>query len=213
MVYLVLIGDLIASRDSKNRKDLQKQIKSVLRQVNERTPKPVSPYTLTLGDEFQAVFENADHIFEDIVQILWAMHPVQVRFSLGLGEITTDLNTEQALGMDGPAFYLARDGINQLKEDGGLIRLEGLPEPWDALAESSLFLVNRRIKKWDINRLAILHGLLSGKDKKVIAADLGITAQAVYKNISTGELAAVIEYLKALTNILNKCLGVDLVSE
>ena len=51
---------------------------------------------------------------------------------------------DQALGMDGPAFYRARDGIDQLKDSGDLIRLEGLPDRWVTLAEGSL----RLLSKW-----------------------------------------------------------------
>ena len=204
MRYLVLIGDIVASREVKDRKGVQKKLKSLLEDLNTRPTRPVSPYTLTLGDEFQAVFDKADPVFEDMIRILGDMHPVRVRLSLGLGEITTDLNTEQALGMDGPGFYLARDGMHRLKDSGNLLCLEGLPDEWAALTGSSLRLLNTRILKWDANRLAILHGLLTGKDKKVIATELGITIQAVYKNINAGELEAVIDYMKALTGILNR---------
>jgi hypothetical protein len=213
MSYLVLIGDLIASRNSPNRKDLQNRLEAVLTKLNGRTPRPVSPYTLTLGDEFQAVFETADNVFDDIVQILKALHPDQVRFSLGLGTITTDLNPNQALGMDGPAFYRARDGIDQLKDSGDLIRIEGLPARWVTLAEGSLRLLSKWIQKWEANRLAILHGLLVGDPVKTIATDLGVSEQAVYKNIRSGGLEAVIQILSALTEILNTCLAEEASTE
>lgn len=213
MHYLVLIGDIVASRDAKDRKGVQQKLESLLDDLNARPSRPVSPYTLTLGDEFQAVFDKADPVFEDMVRILRVMHPVRVRFSLGLGEITTELNTEQALGMDGPAFYRARDGMSRLKDSGNLVRLEGLPDDWAALTGSSLRLLNQRILKWDANRLAILHGLLTVKNKKDIAAELGITVQAVYKNINAGELDAVIDYMQALTGILNRFLKANSVTE
>jgi hypothetical protein len=213
MSYLVLIGDLIASRNSPNRKDLQNRLEAVLTKLNGGTPRPVSPYTLTLGDEFQAVFETADNVFDDIVQILKALHPDQVRFSLGLGTITTDLNPNQALGMDGPAFYRARDGIDQLKDSGDLIRIEGLPARWVTLAEGSLRLLSKWIQKWEANRLAILHGLLVGDPVKTIATDLGVSEQAVYKNIRSGGLEAVIQILSALTEILNTCLAEEASTE
>jgi hypothetical protein len=207
MRYLVLIGDLVASRDSTNRKTLQQQLKAVLMHLNERSAGPVSPYTLTLGDEFQAVFKTAEPVFDDMVQILAALHPVRVRFSLGLGEITTELNRDQALGMDGPAFYRARDGIDRLKDSGDLFRLEGLPDTWAALADGSLRLLSKAMQKWEANRLAILHDLLTGLPVKRIAGDLAVTEQAVYKNISSGGLEAVIQVMSALTGILNNCLA------
>jgi hypothetical protein len=207
MHYLVLIGDLVASRDSTNRKALQQRLKAVLTHLNERPVGPVSPYTLTLGDEFQAVFATADPVFDDMVQILAALHPVRVRFCLGLGEISTELNRDQALGMDGPAFYRARDGIDRLKDSGDLFRLEGLPDTWAALADGSLRLLSKAMQKWEANRLAVLHGLLTDLPVKRIAGDLEVTEQAVYKNISSGGLEAVIQVMSALTGILSNCLA------
>lgn len=209
MPYLVLIGDLIASRQSQNRKDLQIRLRTILTKLNGRMPKPVSPYTLTLGDEFQAVFNTADHVFDDMVQIMEALHPDQVRFSLGLGNITTDLNLEQALGMDGPAFYRAREGIDRLKDSGDLLHLDGLPDDCALLAEGALRLLSQRIQKWEANRFAILHGLLVGEPVKTIAARLSVSEQAVYKNIRNGGLGAVIQVLSSLTELLDNCLAED----
>jgi hypothetical protein len=207
MPYLVLIGDVIASRDSQDRKDLQVRLKTVVTKLNRRKPEPVSPYTLTLGDEFQAVFDTADHVFDDIVQVMQALHPDRLRVSLGLGAITTDLNPDQALGMDGPAFYRAREGIERLKDSGDLLYLNGLPGQYALLAEGSLRLLSQRIQKWEANRFAILHGLLAGDRVKSIAAALGVSEQAVYKNIHSGGLEAVIQVLSALTAIINNGLA------
>jgi hypothetical protein len=207
MSYLVLIGDLVASRHSPDRKGLQNRLKALLTQLNEQPPKPVSPYTLTLGDEFQVVFNKADRLFVDILGIMQNLHPEQVRFSLGLGEIVTELNPDHAMGMDGPAFYRARDGINKLKQSGDLFHLEGLPENWAPLAEGTLRLLSQRIKKWEANRLAILHGLLLDQSVKTIAEGLGVSEQAVYKNIHSGGLEAVIQVLSALADNLNNCLA------
>lgn len=213
MHYLVLIGDLIASRHSQNRKGLQNRLKTILTKLNDRKPKPVSPYTLTLGDEFQAIFNAADNVFDDIVQIMEALHPDQGRFSLGLGTITTDLNPDQALGMDGPAFYMAREGVDRLKDSGDLLYLGGLPDNQALLAEGALRLLSQRIQKWEANRFAILHGLLVGDPVKTIAAKLNVSEQAVYKNIHSGGLEAVIQVLSSLTTILNHCLAEDGLSE
>jgi len=144
-----------------------------------------------------------------MVQIMAALHPDQVRFSLGLGNITTDLNLEQSLGMDGPAFYLAREGIDRLKDSGDLFHLDGLPENCALLAEGSLRLLSQRIQRWEANRFAILHGLLVGDPVKTIATRLSVSEQAVYKNIRSGGLEAVIQVLSSLTKMLDNCLAED----
>lgn len=203
MDYLVLIGDIEASRKSKQRHALQSQLKSVLAELNRDSKPPIAPYTITLGDEFQAVFTQADGLFAGLLRILIALHPIRVRFALGLGDITTELNTEQALGMDGPAFYRAREGIEHLKSTGELLHVGGLPSGTAELVDGSLKLISQRMRKWHVNRLAILHGLMRGDKVQPIAKQLGISEQAVYKNIHSGGLEAVIQVLSAISTLLD----------
>lgn len=205
MRYLVLIGDIVASRNSVRRHDLQEQVKAVFAELNQNNAGLISPYTLTLGDEFQVVFNQADRVFTDIFAIL-ATLPVKVRFSLGLGAITTDLNPAQALGMDGPAFYNARDGINKLKKQGDLYNLEGLADDLQALANASLRLFSHTSKKWRANRYVIIKHLLRGWSVDAIVKDLAISEQAVYKNINSGGIEVTIELVSALTDAINTSL-------
>jgi len=64
-----------------------------------------------LGDEFQAVFSGAQNIWSCIFVIESALHPVRFRFGLGVGGIDTAINRKQSIGMDGPAFHLAREAV------------------------------------------------------------------------------------------------------
>ena len=51
--------------------------------------------------------------------------PHPIRFGLGLGEIVTEINREQSIGADGPAYWRARAAINSVheKNDYGSSRL------------------------------------------------------------------------------------------
>lgn len=204
MTPLVLIGDLVASRRSSLRQQLQEQLKGALNSLNQDRDGLTSPYTVTLGDEFQVVYDQADRLFADCMAIAAAVHPVRMRFSLSLGDISTALNPDQALGMDGPAFYQARDGIDQLKRSGELFALAGLDKPEQALASGGLGLFSHQLGKWNANRLHILNRLLLGWRVERIAEELSISEQAVYKNINSGGLHAVIRLLQALTAALNE---------
>lgn len=204
MIHLVLIGDLIASRHITDRAATQTLLAAALKRLN-RTSRPslTSPYTLTLGDEFQAVFHRADTVFQDIVSLMHQLEPVQIRFSLALGEITTALNHRQALAMDGPAFYRARAGIDHLKGSGDLLAVSGLPAPCQELTTGSLRLVGHVMEKWRPNRLAILQRLMAEEPVKDIAKALQISEPAVYKNITMGNLDAVMQLLTAVSTNLN----------
>lgn len=81
----------------------------------------LSPYTITLGDEFQAVYKAGSRVVEDLLFISRSLFPVSLRIALGIDDIATDINTKEAIGMDGPAFHAARDGLNNVKEEKSLL--------------------------------------------------------------------------------------------
>lgn len=126
MTCLVLIADIADSRRLANRGQVQNRLMDALDRINRRGSPIESPYTVTLGDEFQAVFSGAAGMFEDLASIQHALHPARVRLSYGVGDITTAINLRQALQMDGPAFYGARDGLDRLKDSAALAALAAL---------------------------------------------------------------------------------------
>jgi len=209
MQYLAIIGDIVASRQLPRRQEVQGRLATLLRRVSQDNPALASPYTITLGDEFQAVYRQADTLFVDIVTILQEVHPVQVRFAVGVGELATGLNRKQALGMDGPAFHRARAAIEELKKSGYFLRLQGAPadesgaDPW-RLINHSLNLVSHRVDAWSRNRLRILQGLLAGKSVGALEKALRISNVAVYKNINAGALDEVRGLCEDITAFLNR---------
>ena len=40
------------------------------------------------------------------------IYPVEIRYGIGVGQITTNINTDMALGADEPGFYNARKAID-----------------------------------------------------------------------------------------------------
>jgi len=208
---LVLIADIEASRDveGKDREVLQKSLKDILTNLNERGEGIVSPYTITLGDEFQAVFDEADHLFVQMLKIMAALHPVTVRFSLGIGSIDTPLNTEQAIGMDGPAFHRARKGIEILKENGFLfgIRSEDNEGLMLKILNNSLQLLSKQMRGWNKTRIKILYMLKEGCDYKVISDELDISRTAFYKNKEAGALEVIDELSDNMAAMINQELG------
>ncbi len=199
MKKIIVIGDIVSSQVIKERGLIQKKIIDLFKKVNENNKSLISPYTITLGDEFQAVYKNADNIFKDIWFIKSNVHPIKIRFSIGIGEITTPINKKQSIGMDGPAFYNARKGINRLKETPYFLLIEGI-ENNKKLIENILFLISHLSSNWKKTRYNILALLYENKNVIEISKKLKITDKAVYKNIDAGSLLVI----KDLTNEISK---------
>lgn len=209
MKYLALIGDIVASKQLAKRGEFQSNLASLLKGISGRNPALASPYTITLGDEFQAVYRRADTLFQDIFTILSGIHPTQARFAIGVGELTTDINPKQALGMDGPAFHRAREAITELKRTGYFIRLRGEPapaaddDPW-RLINHLLNLMTHQVDGWERNRLRIMRGLLRGTSVSELEEELQISKVAVYKNINAAALDEVKGGCDEITRMLNR---------
>lgn len=209
MKYLALIGDIVASKQLAKRGEFQTNLALLLKGISSRNPALVSPYTITLGDEFQAVYQRADTLFLDVFTILSGIHPAQARFAIGVGELATDINPKQALGMDGPAFHRAREAITELKKTGYFIRLQGgpAPEPGDdpwRLLNHLLNLLTHQVDGWERNRLRIIRGLLRGATVTELEEELKISKVAVYKNINAAALEEVKGLCDEITRILNR---------
>lgn len=201
---IVLIADLIGSRNVQERGDLQITLSETLERLNRRNPDIASPYTLTLGDEFQVVLNQADHLFHDITSLLATITPELARFSISVGEITTPLNPKQAIGMDGPAFYRARDELETLKKGRGLFTLSGVSSDCLRLANLSLNLVAHNVRKWNPTRIQVLDRLYAHSPVSEIAQALQLSDKAIYKNIDAGELEQVMETFKEAERLINQ---------
>lgn len=205
MQYLVLIGDIVASRDLPARAQFQRRMKTMLQGMNGRRKALASPYTLTLGDEFQAVYREADTVFADVFSLLSEIAPVQARFALAVGEIVTPINPTQSIGMDGPAFHRARDLLGRLKAGHRLLGVRaGVGE--SPLPTAALAVLSGQMAGWRPNRLKLFARLLAGEPTGELARRTGITPRAVNKNIRAADLDEWKRILDEITRLLNEAL-------
>lgn len=117
MEYVAIIGDIIASKEIQERGDIQEKLHYILNQINEIYDNDISAkFIITLGDEFQGLLKDNRNLLDIIKYIQKMMHPVRLRFGIGIGEISTQIFHEAALGADGPAYYAARDAMEELRE-------------------------------------------------------------------------------------------------
>lgn len=201
--YIVLIGDLVNSRQLAQRDRVQRELSQLLESLSRTHGTAMtSPLTLTLGDEFQAVWHTPSGIWQVIIGLQAGLFPVGVRLSLGLGTLATPINHEAALGMDGEAFWHARAGIDRMKESGRRLALTGLPDKSTQWADPLLAVIDSMTRTWKANRWHILNGLSAGQSVPDIAAELGISVQAVYRNIRDGELRLIMDLFALLDTLV-----------
>lgn len=180
--YLALIGDIIDSRHLNDRESVQKKLEAVLDQINIHYSDSIkAKFLITIGDEFQGLLLPTSEAYMITITILEQMHPVKIRFGLGYGGISTSLK-ETAIGMDGTAFYAARQALEQLKNSKeAAIRLSG-----PTLAETNLRAANAMLSSlsvirqfWAENFKTVLPLLRQGLTQQEVANATDITQSAV----------------------------------
>lgn len=117
MKYIAMIGDIKQSKKLENRSQIQEKLSNILECVNKTYCAEISAnFVITLGDEFQGLLKSNAHLFDIVRHIQRELYPVRLRFGVGIGEISTRIFPEAAIGADGPAYYAAREMIDQLRQ-------------------------------------------------------------------------------------------------
>jgi hypothetical protein len=188
MNYIALIGDIRQSKGLAERQQIQQRLRETCDELNQRSDELglVSPFTITLGDEFQALFGHAAGLWRCIFRIESLLRPVRLRYGVGVGAIDTEINRASAIGMDGPAFHRAREAVDSLRQDGGSYRAgagrgaaAGTPCARPGLAPSRRLARQSRGYSASAAQIGVAQ----------MAGALDISEQAVYKNIRKGRLS------------------------
>lgn len=193
MLFLALIGDLRGSSQIPpgERPGFQRDFCSTVEGLRKAAWRSegdcVSPFTVTLGDEFQAVYADASWVAADCWSLWSDLGARDLRIALGAGMITTDINPDAAIGMDGPAFHAAREAMEQLKRSDATFALAG---PTELVSDLTAFgdLIGSLTRGLDRSHLRVLLGLMQGQTQAVIARELEVSPQATSKLIERNSL-------------------------
>ena len=158
----------------------------------------VSPFTVTTGDEFQALLLPNKHIFQIIDEISLSFLPYEIRFGIGRGDILTKINKKQSIESDGPAYWKAREAINTVhaknyygyKKVGVCLEDKDLEDNINSLLLSSDFIK----AKWTDLQYDILKVLLDDNiyienfSNNIVANRLNISPSAFNKRLKASGL-------------------------
>lgn len=184
--HLAMIGEIVDPHLLDNRETLQLKLEQVIEEINVRFANTIrSKFLITVGDVFQGLLVPSSEAYSIINTVLDKMYPVEFRFGLSYGEITTPMK-ETCLNMDGPAFYGARQALDYLKKSKETFaRLRGPNLDKTRVRAinaifSSLFLVRQL---WPDNFKAILPFLRTDVTQQEVARIAGVTQSAVSSRI------------------------------
>ena len=208
-LYMAIIGDIKDSRLIKDRNDVQVKLKNILQAVNEKYETDIaSKFIITLGDEFQGLLSAGKNVMPIIFEIERNMYPVKIRFGIGVGEISTAIDYEQAIGADGPVYYKAREAIERLKQDerkkqtaDADIRVESVNANQSTimLINAILLLMTAIKDSWSERQRQTIWVMMEYQGGQVDAAQrLGIKQSSVQKNLMSGKFYSYKEAMKTV---------------
>jgi hypothetical protein len=117
MIYCAIIGDIVKSKEIKNRQEIQDRFKRVIEEINNEYSEFIaSKFTVTLGDEFQGLLYTPHISYHLIKDINKKMNPIGLVFGVGIGTMDTYFNKELSIGADGPAYHYARKMVGRAKK-------------------------------------------------------------------------------------------------
>lgn len=116
MIYCTMICDIKGSKKIKNREELQYKVIDILKQVNEIYKDViVSPFIITIGDEWQGLLQYPCDYFEIIDFFKKNIPDIKFYTGIGIGDVSIQ-NFELTVNqLDGPSFYRAREAIKLTK--------------------------------------------------------------------------------------------------
>ncbi len=193
-IYCVIMGDLVDSRNLKNRGEVQETLDRILEQINRDYKSDLSSrFMISQGDEFQGLLENGAHIMEILNLVQAELFPVKVRFGIGLGEVWTSIDKERSVHVDGPAYYCARDAIDGIKagekKNGAPktnigVCAQGVSPLSFRMLNTTLSLMHLVRENWTGRQLETVQNYRrNGEKQQDCAASLGISQSAVNQTL------------------------------
>lgn len=208
-IFVALIGDIRGSRELENRKEAQEEFERVVGSLNDRIPDDsiASRFTVTTGDEFQVLLTDATDAVEAAVSASDRFHPAKLRFGLGRGELDTEVNPNQAIGMDGPCFHRAREAIDLAKADGAWLRVGGWSNDLDGHANSMFDLVQCVREDWTDRQAQFARALKEKGTQKRVVDHYEVSKSTVSQSLSAGHVQEVRNAERSLGNVLQESLS------
>lgn len=201
-----LIGDVVGSRRAADRSRLHRTLANALRQVGAGA---IDPPAFTVGDEFQGSYPTVGAAIDAALALRLAVgSEIDVRFGIGWGAVTV-LDADAGI-QDGPGWWTAREAIQQTAEaqrQPGFtlvrttFRADGDTRSDSPAINAALICRDHLLGSLDERSLRIVRGLMTGRTKKELAVDEGISPSAVSQRASRDGLDLIVlasQYLRGV---------------
>lgn len=200
-----LTSDVVESRTSENREELQGCIETVLHDANGRFATDiVVPFSVTLGDEWQGLVSGPHVAFEVDFWIRRRLHPFPVCSGIGVGSVSTDIRQRTA-AMDGPCFHRSRAALNKAKSRKGPATVLDSGEPLlDQLVNAICLLLHAIASRWTEKQCRSVMAYLDHGTEAAAAESRGVTQPTLHQSLAGAQGKDFLEGYQGLIRFLRE---------
>lgn len=208
-MYCAIIGDIVDSKKIKERDIVQSKLNEILEETNLKYTNDIeAKFLITIGDEFQGLLNNPSNLFNIINDIQFKFLPYKLRIGIGIGDMSTNIIKKHAIGSDGPAYYAARECIDEIKSNKNKyekpyeyikIKQYDLEEnPSYMLLNSTLSLLGYLSKDWTMKQSEVIKYMyFDDLSQREIGKKLDLEQSSVQRRITS---SGYVTYRNAVEN-------------
>jgi len=202
--HCVVLADVVDSRKIDDRDSFKKRSRG----SNFRGQSETS--TLDSGriqcnkrvDEFGGVISSVKPIVDIQKAFSRILHPEQYRMAAVVDLIDVNENAPDIAQMDGPAFARGDMILSELEKSGLKFRLSGTSDTIDSIISDQINLLEIIRSGWGETTMNIVREYDKSKKQKVIAEELGISAQTVSYHLGKHSVEQVLGIEQRLSNAI-----------
>lgn len=187
--HYILMGDVVSSKDY-NSKTLQKQLINITDSCNSALRDDLlSPYTITLGDEFQGIPNSLDTAIRTLFyyeeECLRQTLKFKLHYVVHYGKIDTKINPKIAYEMMGPGLTKARELLGSKKRERKrfqfLLDNEILSQQLNRLFE----VLDSIIQSWKVDDFLLILDMINNDNNAEVGEKHGKNRDQIWKRRKT----------------------------
>lgn len=176
---VVVLGDVVGSRDLEDRAAFADRVRTVVDDVNRTFADDlVAEFAMLKGiDEFVGVLSSVAPLYRVVDAIGRGVAPVEARVVAVTGEI--DVSADDATGLDGPAFHEADELLGELERRDLFVDVAVDDGAFDALVAGEMNALHLLKRRWTDRQREVVEHYRETGTQTATANALGVSQQTV----------------------------------